>query len=513
MRRTSAPHIALQTGPLDAARLREFGTEALLAVLIRADGDAVAPVGSTGDHGIDLGALAVRAGAGASAGSATTVTLPALVSGSAPWAGMPDRLVLAGVGDEGTTAMRRAGAALARAAVQAEHLLVDLSGLDEPTAPALRALIEGLLLGSYRAPFTGAGPGPEAPCPLITLTGPVSADDLDRARTSAEATVLARTLAATPSNIKTPAWVAEQAREAAEGVAGVKVTEHDEKWLAAQGLEGILAVGAAAAGPPRLVTVTYTPPRRARAEGGAQDPIVLVGKGITYDTGGLSIKPREAMVPMKTDMSGAAVVLAVVLGAARAQVPVPVVAVLPLAENAVGARSYRPGDVLTMVDGTTVEIANTDAEGRLVLADAMAWARSEYHPRALVDVATLTGAATLGLGKKHAALFSTDADLTSALTAAGEVTGEALWAMPLVPEYRSALDSPVADLCHVNTDPHTSAGAITAALFLQHFAGDTPWAHLDIAGPGRSPKNEHEIAEGPTGYSARALLHWLIERD
>lgn len=510
MREESAPQIALHDGPLDAARLRESGTEPLLAVLVRGHGEDLVVVGEVGLEGLDLGALAERAGADGSAGSATTLTLPQLDQGS-PWEGMPDRLVLAGVGDEGTTAMRRAGAALARAAAKHEHLLVDLSGLDDPAEVSLRGFVEGLLLGSYRPPFSGSGDGPDAPCASITLAGPVTQEVLDRARTGAEATVLARTLAATPSNIKTPAWVAQQARRAAAGLKSVVVREHDEKWLADHGLQGILAVGAASANPPRLVTVTYTPPRRVRS--GDQTPVVLVGKGITYDTGGISIKPRESMVPMKTDMSGAAVVLAAVLGAARAQVAVPVVAVLPLAENAVGAESYKPGDVLTMVDGTTVEIANTDAEGRLVLADAMAWAAAQYDPQVLVDVATLTGAATLGLGKKHAALFSTDVALGEELQEAGTVTGEPVWPMPLVSEYRSALDSAVADLCHVNTDAHTSAGAITAALFLQHFAGDTPWAHLDIAGPGRAAKTEHEIAEGPTGYTARALVHWLIERD
>lgn len=520
--------------------MREFGTDPLLAVLLRDDDGEVRLCADLTDvYGADLAALARRVDAGAKAGSATVTVLPRLSGGDVPYAGMPDRLVFAGVGDQGTTAMRRAGAALARAAAKQTHVVVDLSALtgspDEAQADgaqgedalggdamgedalagdalpeeALRAFVEGLLLASYRPPFTGTGSGPDAPCPQITLVGQVSQETLRRGRIGAEATVLARTLAATPSNLKNPSWVAEQARRAAAEVDGVQVVTHDERWLRDRGMGGILAVGGGSTNPPRLVTVTYTP----AGASGDQPPVVLVGKGITYDTGGLSIKPREAMVPMKTDMSGAAVVLAAVLGAARAQVDTPVVGVLSLAENAVGADSYRPGDVLTMVDGTTVEVANTDAEGRLVLADAMAWAITTYEPRALVDVATLTGAATLGLGKKHAALFGTDTALVNSLTEAGEVTGEAMWPMPLVEEYTFALDSPVADLCHVNTDPHTSAGAITAALFLQHFAGGTPWAHVDIAGPGRAPKTEHEITEGPTGYSARALVHWLIEGD
>ncbi len=213
---------------------------------------------------------------------------------------------------------------------------------------------------------------------------------------------------------------------------------------------------------------------------------MLVGKGITFDTGGLSLKPREGMVPMKTDMSGAAVVLATVLAVARAGLPINVVAVLPLAENAIGAAAYRPGDVVRTYDGTTVEVRNTDAEGRMVLADALAWARAEYQPRVVVDVATLTGAATLGLGRGHGALFAPDESLATAPSAAGSVHGEELWAMPLVEDYRESLRSDVADIAHIATNDHVKAGAIIAALFLQRFVGEVPWAHLDIAGPGRA---------------------------
>ena len=166
-----------------------------------------------------------------------------------------------------------------------------------------------------------------------------------------------------------------------------------------------------------------------------------------------------------------------------------------------------------MVDGTSVEIRNTDAEGRIVLADAMAWARLTLAPDVLVDVATLTGAASLGLGKRHGALYSNDPDLSTALVAAGDRTGEALWPMPLVEEYRAALDSAVADLSHIATDTRVSGGSITAALFLEHFAGDTPWAHLDIAGPARAAKTEHEVTEGPSGFGARLLFRWLASRS
>jgi leucyl aminopeptidase len=212
---------------------------------------------------------------------------------------------------------------------------------------------------------------------------------------------------------------------------------------------------------------------------------------------------------MKTDMTGAAVALATVLGAAADGVAHRVTAVLPLAENHVGADSYRPGDVLTMFGGTTVEVANTDAEGRLVLADALAWVDATLDPDVLIDVATLTGAATIGLGKQYAALYSQDPVLVDDLVAAGESSGERAWHMPLVDEYEEAVRSEVANLRHVPLDRKIGGGSITAALFLRHFVGSRTWAHLDIAGPARSSSDKHEVSEGATGFGARLLLRYL----
>jgi leucyl aminopeptidase len=235
---------------------------------------------------------------------------------------------------------------------------------------------------------------------------------------------------------------------------------------------------------------------------------VLAGKGITFDTGGLAIKPRQSMVAMKTDVAGAAVVLATVLAAAELRLPHRVTALLPLAENAFGASSYRPGDVVEVYGGTTVEIADPDAEGRVVLADALAHADADLDPDVLVDVATLTGAAALGLGRQHAALYTGDDELARGLTDAGLGTGERVWRMPLVEDYRPALDSAVADLRHVPADP-PGAGSVTAALFLREFVGRRRWAHLDIAGTARSERDAHEVVKGATGYGARLLLRWL----
>jgi leucyl aminopeptidase len=215
------------------------------------------------------------------------------------------------------------------------------------------------------------------------------------------------------------------------------------------------------------------------------------------------------MVPMKTDMTGAAVVLAVLRACAQLGTSVRVTGLMPLAENAIGAASYRPSDVITQYGGRTVEVRNTDAEGRLVLADALTYADTNLDPDVVVDVATLTGAATRGLGRGHAALFTTDDRLAQALTRAGDSSGERVWRMPLVEDYRPLIDSDVADLCHVSTTTKAGAGAVVAALFLREFTGGRTWAHLDIAGPGRSERDHGLLNRGGTGFGARLLLSWL----
>jgi leucyl aminopeptidase len=236
----------------------------------------------------------------------------------------------------------------------------------------------------------------------------------------------------------------------------------------------------------------------------------LVGKGITFDTGGLDIKPAEGMLAMKTDMSGSAIVLAVLAACRELEVPVRVTGLLALAENAVGGASYRPGDVLTQYGGRTVEIGNTDAEGRIVMADALAYADLELDPDVLLDIATLTGAARLALSRSMAPVYATDDRLGATLVAAGEATGEPLWPFPLVEDYRAMLDSDVADVGHI-AGLGSGGGSITAALFLREFAGARRWAHLDIAGVGRSDVDRGVLTKGGTGFGARLLLRWLEE--
>jgi leucyl aminopeptidase len=243
--------------------------------------------------------------------------------------------------------------------------------------------------------------------------------------------------------------------------------------------------------------------------GASAPPVVLVGKGITFDSGGLSLKRGDAMATMKTDMSGAAAVLATMTALGRVGVSRPVVGLLALAENMPSGTALRPGDVLGIAGGTTVEVVNTDAEGRLVLADALAHAVSTLDPAVLVDLATLTGAASVGLGRRHAALYSTDDTLASELLAAAVRSGEETWRMPLVEDYREALASDVADLSHVAQGKPVGAGSVTAALFLQRFTDGRPWAHLDIAGPARADADAFEVSRGGTGYGVRLLLEWL----
>lgn len=519
------PDVVAARGTVRESPLLTDDDVAALVVAVapaREDGEGVQPRAGTVDaavrYGVDLAELAERSGGPAfrgAAGDVVRVDLPRAHVGSTarlPWAGLPTRLVLLGVGRGDAPSLRRAGAALARATRGLERVVSAATA--DADAAGVHAFVEGYLLAAYRQARRSAvaGRASEAPAEQLVLLTPEERPDpepaIEAARRGARATWLVRDLANTPADVKGPEWFADRARRLAQDQ-GLEVEVRGPRELAAEGFGALLAVGAGSARPPRLVTVTYDPRDHGvvpdAAGAAAPRHVVLVGKGITYDTGGLSIKPREAMVPMKTDMAGAAVALAVVLGAAQARVARRVTAVLPLAENHVGAASYRPGDVLRTYSGRTVEVANTDAEGRLVLADALGFAVRHLGPDVLVDVATLTGAATLGLGRGHGALYATDDAVASAIEDAGRATGEAVWRMPLVEDYLGALRSDVADLRHVPLE-NPGGGSITAALFLREFVDGVPWAHLDVAGPARSTAERHEVVEGATGYGARLLL-------
>jgi leucyl aminopeptidase len=452
-------------------------------------------------------------GAGAAeAGEALGIDLPdVLTSGRAkgkagevvaiPLAGGDSEfrlLLLVGLGDGSPADYRRAGAAVARATFDHESVASAVAAAGD--AEALTAYVVGSMLGAFVFHWRSRGPE-HVPAPRVVLAGLTDdlAAALERGLALGGAGWRSRMLATVPSNVKSPQWLAEQAEHlAAEH--GLSYECWDEKKLAQQGFGGVIGVGQGSATPPRLIRLDYTPP------GGRRAPrVVLVGKGITFDSGGLSIKPAEGMTTMKRDMTGGAIVMAVMGALGVLGCPVRVTGLIPTAENAVGGSSLRPGDVVTHYGGRTSEVLNTDAEGRLVLADAMAYALDKLDPAVLVDVATLTGTMKVALGQWTGGYFANRDSLAEALAVAGATAGEPLWRLPLEPDYEDTLSSQVADSNNSAGGP----GAITAALFLQHFAGDVPWAHLDLASTGDTPTESFEWTKGPSGFGPRALLTWL----
>ena len=413
-------------------------------------------------------------------------------------------VVFVGVGRGEPADLRRAGAALARRVRGRDTVATSLAALADDAG--LRALVEGLVLGSFGFHRRSKRPK-EQPVSRVVLAGESGTDRqqvLERALAVAGAGWFSRRLALVPSNEKNPAWLADRAREVADS-AGLDVKVWDEKQLRAEGFGGIVGVGQGSASPPRLIRLDYRP----RGAGRGTPHVVLVGKGITFDTGGLSIKPAEAMMNMKRDMTGGGAVLAVMGALKDLDCPVRVTGLVPAAENAVSGSALRPGDVVRHYGGRTSEVRNTDAEGRLVLADAIAYAAAELGPDVIVDVATLTGAMKIALGQRTGGFFATDDALADLITAAGRASGEPLWRMPLVEDYVERVDSKVADGDNAAGGP----GAITAALFLRPFTAGLPWAHLDLASVGDSPVDSYEWSSGATGFGARALLHWLELRE
>jgi leucyl aminopeptidase len=389
------------------------------------------------------------------------------------------------------------GQAAARTAVSTPAI----AGLpDEGTA----AFVQGMLLGSYAFALKSGPEGKRgAEVSLLTEHPADHSAAVDRAVTIAGAVALARDLTNTPSAQKSPEWLAGEAARVADQ-AGLRSRIWADGDLAAAGFGGILAVGSGSTRPPRLIELSYTP-------AGWDTHVALVGKGITFDSGGLSLKPNDGMKLMKTDMAGGAAVIAVMSALASLGVRARVTGLVAAAENMPSGSAYRPGDVITQYGGRTVEVLNTDAEGRLVLADAIAYADAALDPAVIVDIATLTGAARVALGTSIGALYSTDDDVAAALLAAGQATGDRLWRMPLPADYLDALDSPVADLAHMarSGTAGADAGSIAAALFLREFTGGRPWAHLDVAGAARATSDDGEITKGGTGFGTRLLLAWL----
>jgi leucyl aminopeptidase len=413
------------------------------------------------------------------------------------------QVLLVGLGAAAPTDFRRAGAALARRVHDRGAVATTIVAVDP--AVGLEPFVVGAMLGSFG--FTWRSGEPEHVPVRRVVLAELSDDDAPAVRRAVAvggAGWRSRALASVPSNLKNPPWLADQAVQLA-GETGLEVRVWDDQQLAAEGFGGILGVGQASATPPRLVRLDYTPAKATRRT----PTVVLVGKGITFDSGGLDIKPAESMASMKRDMTGGGVVMAVLAALADVGCPVKVVGLVPAAENALGGNALRPGDVVRHYGGRTTEVTNTDAEGRLVLADAMAWAVENVKPDVLVDVATLTGAMKVALGQQVGGLFANDDALAEALLWSAERSGEPLWRFPLASVYEEKLSSKVADADNAPKGP----GAIGAALFLQHFAGDVPWAHLDVASTGDAPADSHEWSKGPTGFGARLLLDWLGSED
>jgi leucyl aminopeptidase len=401
------------------------------------------------------------------------------------------RVLLYGIGDNSADDLRKAGAAVARRGKGKDAIRIVL-----PEGP-VAAFVEGALLATYAFRM---GEKKSTSVAMIEFVGEGTEAEVAKGKVIAEAVALARDLANTPSSVKNPAWLAERAVEQ-----GVTARVWDEKELRSGGFGGIVAVGQGSESPPRLIQLSYEPE-------GATEHVVLVGKGITYDSGGLSLKPTAGMKFMKTDMAGGAVVIAVLGALAALGVRVRVTGLIAAAENSFSGTAQRPSDVITQYGGRTVEVLNTDAEGRLVMADALAYADAELDPDVMVDIATLTGAISIALGQGLGAIFASDDDLASTLIDAGESSGERLWRMPLIDDYVPGLDSSVADLSNIEIGSAYGAGSITAALFLREFTGKRPWAHLDIAGVGRSAADEGIFSKGATGYGVRLLLEWLSTR-
>jgi leucyl aminopeptidase len=413
----------------------------------------------------------------------------------------------------GPEELRYAAGAAARRLGGSDRLVIDF-GVE--TTAELEAVLEGAGLGSYDyTDYRGAGredasaaTAPREIAVVGTGDGEVDAGALRRAKASVDAVALVRDLVNIPALDLYPAVYADRVRELAEG-RPLTVSVWNEQELVAEGFGGIAGVGQGSSRPPRLVRVDYSP-------AGASRHIALVGKGITFDTGGLSLKPPVSMIGMKYDMAGSATVLATVLAAADLELPVHLTAWLCLAENMPSGDAIRPGDVLTIRGGRTVEVLNTDAEGRLVLADGLV-AASEEHPDAIIDVATLTGAAVVALGNRYVATMGDDALIAEVLDAAREV-GETLWHMPLPAELRPLLASDIADIANVKPG-NTAGGMLVAGIFLQEFVGSDdegeriPWVHLDIAGAAQNKEGGYGFTgKGPTGATVRTLLR-LAERS
>ena len=423
-----------------------------------------------------------------------------------------ERLLLVGLGKKAELdderlrqAAGNAVQALRAARVASFATALHLAG---KTENALEAVCEGTLLGSYSFDqyktkeqedrFSFAGLTLLLP---KGLTKKEAAARVERTALLCQGVSLARDLVSHPGNVATTGYLADTAHKlAARHTLTCEILELDE--LERLGMNALIAVGKGSLEPPRLIVLEY------HGAGDKERPVVLVGKGITFDSGGISIKPGAGMEEMKTDMAGSAAVLGAMEAAAGLRLPVNLVGIIPTAENMPDGKAYKPGDVLTSLSGTTIEITNTDAEGRLVLCDALHFAQ-RYKPAAMIDLATLTGACVVALGHEASGLMGNDQRLVKALKKAGESCGERVWELPLWDSYGEAMKSDIADLKNAGS---RDGGSITAGWFLKQFVGTTRWAHLDIAGTAWSDKSRPCSPKGASGVGVRLLIEYLQGR-
>ncbi len=500
--------IVLRTG--DPARMTTDAVVVGVLAPARGDSDEAASLAPGAEAvaeawGGRLAPLLVQLGVTGKQGETVTVPAPDGVEA--------DLVVFVGLGREvDDTAVRRGAGAASRGLGKAASAVL---ALPADTPARVRAVVEGFLLGGYRFDTYRSTPSEDGPGEVVVLTEHAEdaafAAAADVARTVAAAVARTRDWVNTPPGDLTPPAFADAVvaagTERGTGEAGaagsaVEVVVVDEQELADRGCGGILGVGRGSASPPRLVQLTY---RGSRSDDAPLPHLALVGKGITFDSGGLSIKPAAAMVTMKIDMAGAAAVVNATYAIADLGLPVDVTTFVPMAENMVSGSATRPGDVLTMYRGRTVEVLNTDAEGRLVLADALGHA-VEAEPDLVVDVATLTGACVIALGDRVSGLFGTE-DAVEQVQAAAERAGEALWHLPIPEEMGEKVrgNSKLADLAQHNTERW--GGASYAAAFLREFVEDVPWAHIDIAGPAFNEKGAYgHVTAGATGVAVATLV-------
>jgi len=427
------------------------------------------------------------------------------------------RLVLVGLGKKNEVTIEAIRQAMGSAAKRVRQAKVGSFTVALPTvAPAgmslvevAQAMVEGAILGSYQFTVYRSEAASEQDVAGMRILIPQKGqlrqvtEGIRRGVATAEATVFVRDLCNHPSNVLTPTRVADEAKTIAKAE-GITIKILEQKEMARLGMGALLGVARGSQEPPKFIILEYNGAKKKD-----ERPVVLVGKTITFDTGGISLKPAENMEHMKADMTGGAEVLASIRAAARLKLPLRLISILPVAENMPGGRAMKPGDIVKTLSGKTVEVQNTDAEGRLILADGLAYAM-RYKPAALIDIATLTGACVVALGQFAIGMFGNDVPLKEQVRKSGQKAGERVWEMPLWEEYFEQLKSDVADMRNIGG---RGGGMITAALFLSKFVGDCPWVHLDIASTDWSERERAYIPKGPTAIGTRLLVQYLIDRS